>query len=252
MNNRKTIYKSILAVVFLPLLLGMCAKSSDTGPVLRTKVNLTGSTIAADQAYTRIMFSTDAGTTWSAVPPNLSVGKKYLAQVLDDNNGLYLNPASFYAVDWSLSNPKPNDATSGTPEFTFGDNNNLIVSVVDLHCPYTASTWAGAWTGKEVNPTGSTDPNNFTQDSTNPNKFTMDNYFGDTDASKGISATAYIIFSPSTTAFDQIVTLPQQTTGEGGTASGSGTYDQCRGTLTFNNTYIIGGSTYKWTYIFHR
>src|SRR5260221_1372715 len=250
MNKRKTIYKSFLAMVFLPVLLAMCSKSSDIGPVLQTKVNLAGSTIEADQAYTRMMFSTDGGATWSAAPPNLSVGTKYLAQVLDDNNGLYLIPDNSYSVDWSKSSPQPNDAASGTPEFTFAGNNNLMVSVIDKHCPFNASSWTGAWTGDEVNPTGSKDPNIFTQDPTNPNKFTMDNYFGDTG--NGTFATAYIIFSPSTTAFDQIVTLPPQTTVEGGKASGAGSYDQCRGTLTFTNTYILVGTTYKWTYKFHR
>ena len=248
MNKTKNRYKTILTVVILPLLLAMCSKSSDIGPVLRTKVDLAGSTIEKDQAYARIMFSTDGGTTWSAAPPNLSVGTKYLVQALDDNNGLYLTPDNFYSVDWSKSSPKPNDAASGTPEFTFADNNNLTVSVVDRHCTFDPTSFTGDWSSTEVPVPGgcncsSTEPQHITQDSSNPNKLIMDNYWGD-----GPAATVYMIFDVSTTAFDQTITIPQQVTAEGMTASGTGTYDQCRGTITLHAHY----DQYEWIYNFKR
>lgn len=254
MNKQKNIYRSVLTVAFLPLLLAMCSKSSDIGPVLHTKVDVTGTTIQADQSYTRFLFSTDGGTTWSDAPPFLAVGKKFKAQVLDDNNGLTLTPENFFAVDWSKSDPKPSDASSGTPEFTFADNTNLSVKVTDLHCAYDGSTWTGDWSSVEEDFTangtpgsGSTDVVTVTVDSGTPNGFFMANYFGD-----GPSEVVSFTLTPSTTAYDQIVTIPEQTVNSGGVASGFGTYDQCRGLWQVHCKMVFAPDVYKWTYNFVR
>jgi hypothetical protein len=163
--------------------------------------------------------------------------------------GKILTKGNFYTLDWSLSNPPPNDAASETPEFTLQSPSAISVKVIDVHCDYTASSWTGVWKGDEVGTccTGK-DKNILTQDASNPNKLIMDNFWGD-----GVNA--YIIFSPSTAStsyWNQIVTLPDQTTSEGGKASGTGTYDQCRGTFTINTTYVLGGKTYNFKYNFHR
>lgn len=116
-------------------------------------------------------------------------------------------------------------------------------AVQPTYCAYSASSWLGAWTGHISYPED--DANTITVDPSNPNKFWMDNFWGD-------HVSAYIILTPSTNIFDQILTMPTQTTSEGGVGFGSGTYDQCAGKFTFNATYNIGGTVYKWTYNFHR
>lgn len=111
------------------------------------------------------------------------------------------------------------------------------------YCAYDANSWGGNWTGTET--PGSVDKNKLTQDSTDPNKYVMDNWWGD-----GVEA--YIIFTPSTNPGDQIVKVPEQTTSEGGVASGEGTYNQCLNTFSMTCKYVIGGSTYNFVYSFEK
>lgn len=111
------------------------------------------------------------------------------------------------------------------------------------YCPYDASIWGGSWVGTEI--PGSVDDNTLTQDGADPNKYIMDNWWGD-----GVDA--YIIFTPSTDPSTQIVTVPTQTTSEGGVASGTGTYNQCLGEFTLNAKYVLGGTTYNFLYVFTR
>jgi len=227
------------------LLISTCTKDDKNAiSTFTSHVDLTGSTLAAHQAATVLRFSTNNGVTYDASAV-LKVGEKYKVKVFDRTMDDYIT-SEYYSFDWSGSNPKPADATSEAPEFTLGADNKLSGVVIDKHCAFDPSSWTGAWGGDEVGACcAGTDPNTITQDTSNPNKFIMNNFWGD-------HVNAYIIFSPSTTAFDQVVTLPEQTTSEAGVASGSGTYDQCRGTFTIATTYKIGGSTYSWQYNFHR
>lgn len=111
------------------------------------------------------------------------------------------------------------------------------------YCQYDANSWGGKWIGTEV--PGSVDKNTLVQDASDPNKYVMNNWWGD-----GVDA--FLIFSPSTDPNSQVVTVPKQTTSEGGIAQGVGTYNQCLGTFTINCTYEISGSTYVFVYNFER
>jgi hypothetical protein len=252
----KRTIKSFIAMAMIALLLVTCTKSDTNGVYFAANIDLKSSSLPADadRASTNFYFSTDNGVTFTDAA-NLKVGQKYQVKVKANgcvsgckyaSPGEFLTKASFYSLDWSLSDPKPNSATADAPEFTLQSANTLSVKIVDVLCNYSAASWKGVWKGDEVGACcGGMDLNNITQDPSNPNKFIMDNFWGD-----GVNA--YILLSPSTTYWDQIVTLPSQTTSEGGKASGTGTYDQCRGTFTINTTYVIGGKSYNWQYNFHR
>jgi hypothetical protein len=119
----------------------------------------------------------------------------------------------------------------------------ILTYTVTDYCPYDASTWGGNWIGTET--PGSVDAGKLTQDGADPNKYIFNNWWGD-----GVDA--YFIFTPSTVPSDQIVTVPKQTTSEGGEASGVGTYNQCLDNFTINAKYVIGGGTYEFIYSFKR
>ena len=246
----KRIFKLFIAGIGFTLLMMTCTKDKDkVFSTLTSHVDLTESTLAADQASTALVFSTDGGTTYQNFA-NIKAGEKFKVQILDRNLGHNLKANDFYAFDWSASNPKPNDAASDSPEFTMSSGDNkLLVSVLDAHCPFVPSDFTGTWDSEEVPVPGgcncsSTETQHIIQDSANPNKLIMDNFFGD-----GVgNATVYMIFSVSTTAKDQTIEVPEQVTEEGGTATGTGTYDQCRGTFTLHVHY----DQYEWIYIFTR
>ena len=226
------------------LLFSTCSKD-DPARTFTSQVDLRGTSVAADQINTFLLFSTDNGKTFVRAPL-LQVGQSFQVKIMDNTAGIPLNAANFFSADWSSSDPAPDNATSDTPQFTFSTTTKLSAKVVDLHCPFKSASWIGKWGGDEVGACCSgTDKNNIRVDASNPNKFIMDNFWGD-----GVDA--YFLMKTSTTAYDQVVTIPTQTTSEGGVASGTGTYDQCRGTFTINTTYVIGGDTYNWQYNFHR
>jgi len=110
------------------------------------------------------------------------------------------------------------------------------------YCAYDANSWSGVYASQESGACcNSLEDNKFTQDPSDPNKWIMDNWWGD-------AVDAYVVFTPSTQPDDQIVTVPTQTTSEGGVASGTGTYNQCLKTMTISCKYVLGGATYQWTY----
>jgi hypothetical protein len=251
MYRYKSIYKSISAILVLPLLLGMCTKS-DKVFTFTSKVITEGSTSAADQAATSLWFSTDNGATYS-LTPFLSVGKKFKVKVMDDNTGVFFIDKNCFAVDWSLSNPPADNPTSENPEFTMADNTAIVAKVTSI--PYTAtdtSGWSGDYSGAEKNlivdgvaqGNGSTDAITIKADLTTPNGLIMNNFFGD-----GAGITVHFVLNPSTNLNDQLVTVPVQQTDDPGTASGSGTYNQCTKALNISVTYVAFGSTFQWTYV---
>jgi len=231
-------------VVIGTSLLATCTKSDKNGVFFAATIDLKNSSIAADRTQTSLYFSLDDGATF-ADAQNLQVGQKYRVRVVDAKINAAFKP--IYEVDWSASNPAPSDPSSQTPEFTMQSSNTLSAIITgEPYCAFIPASWTGAWGGDEVGSCcGGTDANTLTQDATDPNKLIMDNFWGD-------HVDAYILFSASTPNGDQIVTIPEQTTSEGGTASGTGTYSQCYGTFTINTTYVLGASTYNWQYNFHR
>jgi hypothetical protein len=232
--------------VLMMLVAISCTKDSGFNS-FGSSVDVTGSSLAKDQGEVILLFSTDKGATYTP-NPTLSIGQGYKAIVIDRVSKAVLNGKNFFTIDWSTSKPAPSTpGISDTASFTFQATNNIAVTVTDKLCTYTPASWTGKWGGDEVGACcGGTDKNNITEDTTDPNKFIMDNFWGD-----GVDA--YIIFAPSTTLATQTLTLPMQTTSEGGVASGTGTYDQCRGTFTINTTYDLPGvGTFNWQYNFHR
>lgn len=251
----KRIFKLFIATVVFTLLNASCAKNDSPSYTLTTRADLkSSSVIGTDHGFTVMLFSTDNGITFTQFPI-LQVGKKCIVKILNNNSGKILKSTDFLSFDWSSSTPKPNDATSDTPEFTVSGSNNFTAIVDDKHCSFDASAWTGAWKGAEgtvkgtVSGTfnGTTDNVTISVDSATPNGFIMTNFFGD-----GPGVTIKFTMSQSTTAHDQIVTVPTQTTSDPGTASGTGTYDQCQGTFNINTTYTAFGETFTWLYKFTR
>jgi hypothetical protein len=243
---RKIFSYIVISACALPALVS-CSKNDDLKQYF-TSTDVSESSLKADKANVIFMFSTDGGKTFVDFP-QIGQGQSYQMKVVDrtSDGDFEAIPANCLDVDWSASDPKPSgDLTTGIATFVMKQNNKIVAKVVNHLAPYNASSWTGDWGGDEVGSCcGGTDANTITQDGSDPNKFIMDNFWGD-----GVDA--YIVFTPSTSLKDQIVTLPEQTTSEGGVAVGEGTYDQCAGTFSINTSYTIGGHTYQWVYNFHR
>lgn len=127
---------------------------------------------------------------------------------------------------------------------------------IPAYCAYNASSWTGSWTGVEGPSntncggayTGSNDALTIAVDPSKTNGFIISNWWGD-----GTAVKVKFQLNPSTNYFDQLVTLPGQTTSEGGVVSAAnGSYNQCTGVLTIPASYNIGGCTYNWTYKIHQ
>jgi hypothetical protein len=211
-------------------------------------------TSAVEKYHLVMLFSTDGGTTYAEYPA-IKVGQNYKVKIVHRTSDGDLPVSTSDAClkfDWSASNPAPTSATDGeTAEFQMKSQNDIVAKISDYK-PYNAASWLGVWYGDEVGAgVGGTDKNTIRADATIPNKFIMNNYFAD-----GVDV--YFTLNPSTIATDQTLTIPEQTTSEGGVATGTGSYDQCRGTFTVNTTYKIdwgdgtGTHTYKWQYYFYR
>lgn len=113
-------------------------------------------------------------------------------------------------------------------------------------CPLDMTTWAGTYVSVEA--PGSTEDNKVTRDAdviNHPNRLHMDNFWGD-----GPGNDVYWDMLPSTSPFDQVINVPDQTSTEGGqvTQTAPGSYDQCTGSMVLKVAYTIGGATYKFTY----
>jgi len=237
------------AIMVLALLIS-CDDNDDEIKHYSAQVNADDATLKTDKYKLITVFSTDNGTTFVDYP-NVKKGQTYQIKVVHrtDDGDVDVEPSELgFHLDWSSSNPKPDGATNGQiAEFTMQESNDIVVVIASHVCDYTATDWSGDWGAEEVGTgVGGTDDNTLTQDDTDPNKFTMNNFFGD-----GVDA--YITFTPSPSKYwDQVVTLPKQTTSEGGVASGTGYYDSCLGTFYINTTYVIGGKTITWAYNFSR
>jgi hypothetical protein len=245
----KRIYNYIVILAASITVMVSCSKDSDELKSFTSQIDAKNSSLESAASNMFIQYSSDGGATYSFYPV-FKMGQTYKARLVNrdpDNGDREVTVANCYDVDWSGSNPEPTgDLASGIADFTFGESNIIKAKVSDHYSPFNPSSWTGDWGGDEVGACcGGTDENTIRQDASNPNKFIMDNFWAD-----GVDA--YIIFTPSTSLADQVVTLPQQTTSEGGVASGTGTYEQCYGTFTINTTYKIGGKTYNWQYNFHR
>lgn len=222
-----------------------CENDDDKINTFNAMVDAANASIGEDMYHAMVVFSTDGGSTY-VDNPSVKPGDTYLAKVI-------YRPASgtadiaadgCFVFDWTGSDPAPNgDTNSDVAEFVMQSNSAIKVKVTD-YVPYQAN-WAGDWIGTEDGLCcGGDDANTLTQDPTDPNKFVMDNFWGD-------HVDAFILFKPSTNWSDQTVSLPEQTTSEGGLASGEGNYDQCRGTFQIATTYILDGDTAIFDYYFH-
>ena len=108
------------------------------------------------------------------------------------------------------------------------------------YCSYDATSWAGKTYDSQESP-GSLEDNKVRVDPSTPNRFIMDNFWGD-----GVDV--YFDMNVSVDPGTQTVKIPTQTTSEGGVASGTGTYNQCLGTMLLTCKYVLDGSTYNFTY----
>ncbi|MBI1768438.1 MAG: hypothetical protein HYR67_08700 [Bacteroidetes bacterium] len=110
------------------------------------------------------------------------------------------------------------------------------------YCAFDPSTWPGTYVSVET--PGSTEDNVLTRDPDQvnfPNRMHLDNFWGD-----GVDA--YFDMIPSTNPFDQNIVIPAQTTADPGDLTGTGTYDQCLGTITLKCKYVAFGGTYNFVY----
>ncbi|MEJ0029460.1 MAG: hypothetical protein WDO15_03435 [Bacteroidota bacterium] len=204
----------------------------------------TGGSLVNEKYKVIMMYSLDGGNTWVDYPL-LKPGDSYKAKVVyrPPSGTVDLSTDACYHFDWSTSVPAPTSTSGDVADFVM-QNDNAIAAIVSDYTAYSAGTWTGAWIGTENGACCSgDDPQTMTADPADPNKITMDNWWAD-----GVDVT--IMFTPSTGTADQTISIPTQTTSENGVASGTGTYDQCRGVFTLAAKYVIGGKTYTWSYEF--
>jgi len=206
---------------------------------------------AAKEKYNMVlMYSTDGGQTYADWPA-VTKGQSYLATVVvRDGADLRVQPGSCFAVDWSESIPAPDNVTGTTATFTMAHDNALLAKITDSdYGPFDRTFWLGDFTGTEHGACceGGKDANTFRPDPSNPNAVIMNNFWGD-----GVDA--QMVFTPSTNANDQVVTIPAQTTSEGGIITAStGTYDECAQTISIPAIpYKLGTKTYTFGYTFKR
>lgn len=228
-----------------------CNDDSDKIKTFSAQADITGSPVLTDaeEKYNMtVMYSVDGGQTFTDWPA-VAKGQSYMAKVvIRDGSDYPVQPASCFAVDWSGSTPAPDNTTGTMAEFTMGHDNALIAKITDTdYGPFDRSYWLGDFSADESGCCTSEDANTFRADPSNANAIIMDNFWGD-----GVDA--QMVFTPSTNKNDQVVTIPAQTTSEGGSiAASTGTYDQCAQTITFAAIpYTIGGKTYTFGYAIHR
>lgn len=232
---------------FAPMIVS-CDDDDDKIKTFSAQVDAGNATIIGPNKYEAIvLYSTDGGATYHEFPI-IKPGEAYKAKVIYEGEDLTADPC--YKLDWSASDPAPiGAANSDVADFVMQRDTELRVVIVD-YSPYQAGFWTGEWIGTEDGACcAGDDANTLRTDPDDPNKIIMDNYWGD-------HVDVYMIFKPSTNAGDQIVTIPEQTTSEGGIASGTGTYDQCRGTFVIHAKYEIDVEgdeeleTFEWDYYF--
>ncbi len=249
LNKTYKRYFGIVAAMIFTLLVA-CDDNDAKIKHYSAQVDADDASLKVDKYHLVTLFSLDSGKTFVDYP-NVKTGQSYQMKVVHrtDDGDVDVVPSELgFHFDWSSSIPKPNGKTDGQiAEFTMQESNDIKVVISSHICSYNASNWAGAWDAEEVGTgVGGVDKNTLTQDETDPDKYTMNNFFGD-----GVEA--YFTFAPSPSKYwDQVVTLPKQTTSEGGVASGSGIYDSCLGTFYIETAYEIDGKTLKWQYIFTR
>lgn len=240
------IFKLLIIAVVAAFIISSCDEDDGVPYTFTSEVDATGSIFADHQSTTILQFSTDNGVSFSTAPL-LKTGQNYKVRVFDTESGEPITSPNF-TFDWSGSDPAPSNLSTDLPEFTLGETNLVKVKVVNTHCAYDASSWTGDWFGLEDGACcGGTDELTVEADPDTPNRFIISNFWAD-----GPDVKVYIDLTPSTNFFDQIVTMPEQETSEGGIAVGEGTYDQCAGTMSINTAYEIGGHTYEWVYEFYR
>src|ERR1041385_3564461 len=235
-----------------------CNDDSDKIKTFSGGADISGSpslTAAKEKYNMVIVYSTDGGQTYLDWPA-VAKGQSYLAKVVARDGGDQpIHPSSCYAVDWSASVPAPDNVTGTTAEFTMAHDNALVAKITDSdYGPFDRSFWLGAFTGDEHGTCceGGHDKTVFSADPSDPNTIIMTNFWGDGD-----EVTAKLVFTPSTSKDNQVVTLPAQTTGadDGTIPAVTGTYDQCTQTIKFEAIpyhYNLNGKTYTFGYTIHR
>jgi hypothetical protein len=230
-------------------LITACDDDDDKIKTFSAQVDASNSTIVApDRYHAIVLYSTDGGTTYLEYP-TIEPGQPYKAKVVFD--GADFVGDTCFKLDWSGSDPAPTGSVdTEVADFVMQTNSALKVVIVD-YVPYNAGAWTGEWIGTEDGACCSgDDENTLTADPADPNKITMNNFWGG-------HVDVYMIFDPSTNATDQTVTIPEQTTSEGGLAYGTGSYDQCRGTFVIAAEYEIDtdedgeAEHYAWNYYFN-
>ncbi len=140
----KRIFKLLITMVVLTLLISTCKDKNSGISTFTTHVDLSTSSIAADENATSMLFSADNGAHFAEFA-DLPIGTKFQAKVIDNATGKFVDDANFFSLDWSGSNPKPSDAKADAPEFTVADNTHILVKVVDKHCTFDPTSFTGTW-----------------------------------------------------------------------------------------------------------
>ncbi len=238
----------ILSCLFLILAVTVSCKDDEEIKTFNALVVVSDSKLVDDKYAMVTLYSTDGGQTFVDYPV-VKPGDTYLVKVVDRtaDGDVPIVLGNCFAIDWSGSNPVPTDPNAAVAEFVMQNDNALLGKVTDLsYAPFDASLWTGTFIGDEDGDCCSShDTNVLRLDPSDPQKLIMDNFWGD-----GVDA--YLVFAASTSKETQIVTIPEQTTSEGGIAKGTGTYDQCTKTFSLATSYEFGGDTYVFDYHFHR
>src|SRR5689334_23153589 len=125
------------------LFLNSCDNNEDAIDTFHAVVDASNSA-AADAKYQIVtVFSIDNGATFQDFPI-VKKGETYWVKAVNRtaDGDVDLVPVNCFDVDWSASNPAPNNVTAGVAEFTMGANGDLVGKVSDFaNPPFHAPKW---------------------------------------------------------------------------------------------------------------
>jgi hypothetical protein len=135
----KKIYSFLLMLTVF-----VACKDDQVGIITYTrKIDLTKSTLSANNLNAAYLYSVDGGAKWVAFP-SLKNGQTYQAKVVynpdpdhftfPDEGSIEIIPACPFAIDWSASDPAPKsvDDATGIATFTVGGKNSVVATVTNI------------------------------------------------------------------------------------------------------------------------
>jgi hypothetical protein len=229
---------SLLVVAAGSVYLTSCDNNEDAIKTFNSLVDVSNTSIEADKFDVVTVFSTDGGATFVDYPV-IKKGETYMVKAVNHHTGLDLTTPNCFDVDWSTSDPQPDNVSEGVATFTMGTNGSLVGKVTDYVAPYDASAWVGTIIALEDYGSATWGPYEvvLTQDGTNPNRFHLDNFYD-----SGLPAFIDFDGAAGTVKFPD-----GQSPGGKALTNSSGTFNQCAGSFEISLNYDGGDWLYHFT-----